>query len=296
MTDKEFEAALEQRDVKWGQLASEAWCAWTKKEREAATLADLEADVQDTLLSIEEAKMVDAEDLFRNALNFYGYDVEKSLHNDFLRKHADTLICGYQEGVAEIDMDFWMQYEELLDEKMSYDEYIFVDKLYEGDPLELTDVGPSDDEKVGFAGVKEALFHLRTDKIDEQGKVGALVAHYINRWTPDNYDTIRDEIASEHGDMIAAAANAMLEKEYRSWFGVDATLEDAKEKAASFNNAKKLEEHTYGNHIFMRLEVDGEVHEVSNYAGSDGSWDTYSTTADGTDKRDAVIKAFNELY
>ena len=46
----------------------------------------------------------------------------------------------------------------------------------------------------------------------------------------------------------------------------------------------------------MKLELDGEIYEVDNYAGTDWKWDTYKTTADGTDKREAVIKAFNELY
>lgn len=59
---------------------------------------------------------------------------------------------------------------------------------------------------------------------------------------------------------------------------------------------KKIEEHTYGLHIYMKLELDGEIYEVSNYAGREGSWEHYKTTADGTDKREAVIKAFNELY
>lgn len=77
---------------------------------------------------------------------------------------------------------------------------------------------------------------------------------------------------------------------------VDRLIGDAHEKAASYNEARKLEEHTYGNHIFMRLEVDGEVHEVSNYAGVDERWDTFKTTADGTEKREAVIRAFEELY
>ena len=77
---------------------------------------------------------------------------------------------------------------------------------------------------------------------------------------------------------------------------VDSLLEDAQGKASAYNTAKKLTEHTYGDHIFMRLEVDGEVHEVSNYAGRDGKWDSYKTTADGTDKRDVVIKAFEDLY
>jgi hypothetical protein len=61
-------------------------------------------------------------------------------------------------------------------------------------------------------------------------------------------------------------------------------------------NAKKLVEHTYGLHIYMKLELDGNIYEVTCRAGRDGSWNHYETTADGTDKRESVIKAFNELY
>lgn len=59
---------------------------------------------------------------------------------------------------------------------------------------------------------------------------------------------------------------------------------------------RKIVEHTYGTHIFMRLELDGQEYEVSNYAGIDGTWEHYKTTADGTSKRDEVIVAFNKLY
>lgn len=59
---------------------------------------------------------------------------------------------------------------------------------------------------------------------------------------------------------------------------------------------KKITEHTNANHIYMKLELDGTIYEVDRYAGANGTWDHYKTTADGTDQREAVIKAFNELY
>lgn len=57
-----------------------------------------------------------------------------------------------------------------------------------------------------------------------------------------------------------------------------------------------ITEHTYGNHIFMRLEIDGKEYEISNYCGADCSWDHFRTTADGTPEREKVIAAFKELY
>lgn len=62
---------------------------------------------------------------------------------------------------------------------------------------------------------------------------------------------------------------------------------------------KKLIEHTYGNHIYMKLELDGKIYEVDWYCESDNTgntWDYFKTTADGTPDREKVIEAFNELY
>ena len=56
----------------------------------------------------------------------------------------------------------------------------------------------------------------------------------------------------------------------------------------------KIIEHTYGASIYMKLEVDGEEHEVTCYLREDGKH--YKTTADGTDDREKVIAAFEELY
>lgn len=243
--------------------------------------------------------MVNKESLLRQALASYRYVVEDSLASPFVLKHQDAIIYGYQEGVSEIDLDFWMQYEELLGEKISYKEYIFIDMLYEGDPLELIDVELTAEEKSLFGKLKVALEDFRAGKVSDVA-VGLLVESYKEHWTPDKNDGVHKEIASKAGEAFAEAVCKGLDEEYSSWFekpgSIDGLIGDAKEKAASFNNAKKLVEHTYSNHIFMRLEVDGEVHEVSNYAGVDSKWDTYRTTADGTEKRDAVIQAFNELY
>lgn len=60
---------------------------------------------------------------------------------------------------------------------------------------------------------------------------------------------------------------------------------------------KKLEEHTYGAHIYMKLMLDGKEYEVDQYAGTDYSWNHYKTTADNdADTREKVIQAFNKLY
>ena len=59
-------------------------------------------------------------------------------------------------------------------------------------------------------------------------------------------------------------------------------------------NAKKIKEHTYGTSIYMELEIDGELYEVSCYLRNDG--EHFRTSADGTGNREKVIAAFNALY
>lgn len=59
-------------------------------------------------------------------------------------------------------------------------------------------------------------------------------------------------------------------------------------------NVRKISEHTYGAHIYMKLEIDGKQHEVDCYLRNDGKH--YKTSADGTEEREKVISIFEELY
>lgn len=57
---------------------------------------------------------------------------------------------------------------------------------------------------------------------------------------------------------------------------------------------EKITEHTYGLYIYMRLKLNGKEYEISvRFRDSET---TYTTSADGTEMREAVIAAFNELY
>ena len=55
---------------------------------------------------------------------------------------------------------------------------------------------------------------------------------------------------------------------------------------------EKIIEHTDGNHIYMKLKVDGRIEEIDYYVSSD----TYKTTGDGTERREKIIEAFKKLY
>lgn len=60
---------------------------------------------------------------------------------------------------------------------------------------------------------------------------------------------------------------------------------------------KVLKEHTYGNHIFMEIELDGKREEIDCFCGLDYSWNHFRTTADNDpNRRKQVIEAFKELY
>ncbi len=61
---------------------------------------------------------------------------------------------------------------------------------------------------------------------------------------------------------------------------------------------KKLIEHTYGSHIYMKLMLDNErIEEIDVYLKSDGNH-TYITSADNSNNslRNDIINAFNRLY
>lgn len=61
---------------------------------------------------------------------------------------------------------------------------------------------------------------------------------------------------------------------------------------------KKLIEHTYGSHIYMKLMLDNErIEEIDVYLKSDGNH-TYITSADNSNNslKNDIINAFNRLY
>lgn len=78
---------------------------------------------------------------------------------DFLYGHANKLIYCAEHKKDLIDFDFWVQYEALIGEKISWDEYIAIDHDFDGDPhdIELSDVDI-------VAGFKKSLLEYRQGK------------------------------------------------------------------------------------------------------------------------------------
>ena len=68
---------------------------------------------------------------------------------------------------------------------------------------------------------------------------------------------------------------------------------------------KKIVEHTYGNHIYMKMRLDnGRIEEIDVLLDKNGK-ETYKTSADNgmeldpeyhTKVRNEIIEAFNKLY
>lgn len=60
---------------------------------------------------------------------------------------------------------------------------------------------------------------------------------------------------------------------------------------------RKLIEHTYGSHIYMKLELNsGKVAEIDHYLHKDGT-SSYKTTGDYNEVlRNEIIDTYNKLY
>ena len=77
-------------------------------------------------------------DLFVKAVSYYSSDAATDILNGFVKKHADEYIYGYQHCKDLIDIDFWCRYEELLGEKLTWDEYVELDNYVDGSPEDIS--------------------------------------------------------------------------------------------------------------------------------------------------------------
>lgn len=76
------------------------------------------------------------EDYFM-ALDYYSKKAGIDIENEFVRQHADELAYCFHNEMELIDFDWWTHYETVLGEKLSFDEYRYIDQEYDGDPMEL---------------------------------------------------------------------------------------------------------------------------------------------------------------
>ncbi len=103
---------------------------------------------------------------YYNAIGHYSYEqlltTGENIESEFIRQHAEELVFCYQNGKSLIDFDCWTQYETLLGEKITFEEYSQLDKAYEGDPLELDADTPE-----ACAEIKALFSVLKSHEKDE---------------------------------------------------------------------------------------------------------------------------------
>lgn len=84
-------------------------------------------------------------ELYKKSVEYFDSSKNGTIDDDYVRERADHLIYCYQNKKDLLDFDFWTRYEDLLGEKISYDEYIAIDSQYDGSPF---DVEPENEDKV----------------------------------------------------------------------------------------------------------------------------------------------------
>lgn len=107
-------------------------------------------------------------DLFNKACEYFINYVDLSYkeNREFFNAHADKLIYCYENKKDMLDFDFWVQYEALLGEKITWDEYVAIDNKFDGDPH---DVEENDIDTIsGFRNsLKEHRNIITREKIDD---------------------------------------------------------------------------------------------------------------------------------
>ncbi len=76
--------------------------------------------------------------LFLKALDEYIENPDDAIFDEGVRKHADEYIYCYENGKDLIDLDFWCDYQDLLGDKITYVEYVAIDKHLDGAPCDYT--------------------------------------------------------------------------------------------------------------------------------------------------------------
>ena len=138
-------------------------------------LADAQAKAEEFAQSLlgallELQKEENNYDLFVKAVSYYSSDAATDILNDFVKKHADEYIYGYQHCKDLIDIDFWCRYEELLGEKITWDEYVELDNYVDGSPEDI-----SSDDGMVMKALRDRLATFR-----KRNRVDALLIEINN--------------------------------------------------------------------------------------------------------------------
>lgn len=108
---------------------------------------------------------------YLQALDYYKEhfsDGSRLADDPYMKKHAAELIVCFEKAKDIVDFDFWTQYEELVNEKMSYEEYVKLDSKYDGDPLEVEIEKPSGEKELIKLHFEQIKRERNIDSLDER--------------------------------------------------------------------------------------------------------------------------------
>ena len=113
----------------------------------------------------------------------------------------------------------------------------------------------------------------------------------IDRYDLTDYDKIKINLDELNGYEKGVVLNDCC-----AYFTGGKYHSDTKEPCGvvDIQDMEKITEHTYGGSAYMKLKLNEKEYEVTCYFREDGQ--TYKTSADGTEDREMVIEAFNQLY
>lgn len=93
---------------------------------------------------------------YRDAIDYFNEEMCMDIEDDYIREHAEELVLCYSKNKSIVDFDAWTCFEDLLDERISFEEYSFLKEAFKKDILE---VYASDVEDVSF--IKRLLREYR---------------------------------------------------------------------------------------------------------------------------------------
>ena len=76
---------------------------------------------------------------YQDAVHHFSQQSGSDIDSHMIRANAEKLISCHQNQMDLLDFDFWCQYESILKEPITCDEYIYIDRQYDGDILEVDD-------------------------------------------------------------------------------------------------------------------------------------------------------------
>ena len=104
-----------------------------------------------------------SDELYSAAIQYFNDEIGLDIENDYVKEHTEELIFCYSHNKSVIDFDVWTHYEDLLRERLSFDEFCFINKSFDGDILEIEE---KNDKVIFF--LKKTLFQFRLDQEGER--------------------------------------------------------------------------------------------------------------------------------